>query len=410
MKILFMGQLRSPCGYSNAAKNYIRAIDKVISNDVDFKVYDKTLDKHKYSSDEFESIVSKYELDENSLRKYIKENRGEYIFIFHYPVHCYDELAKTIPRFNDIIKNSKCHIAMTLWEADHVMNSWIQTAKNFNVQMTAAACTWNQQMFERDFQLPSLYIPCVITAVQHTNDTQYYCADPDTTFKILSVSQFSYRKGFDILLRAYFMEFGLQDDVILVLKTYGIAGPESHSAIIEEISSYKKRIVCEKDKTYMFPTAKIALVLEHLDDVQMNQLYNSCDLYALLPRGEGFGLPFSEAMIYSKPIMCPNQGGHVDFIDSQNAYLVDCQYVPAFDGSFVTPTFMTHYYHKDMNWFESDVSSARKQLRQAYDDWKAGKLVAKGIAARSKLDPFSLENVGQQFLSECRRALTLIKK
>ena len=56
-------------------------------------------------------------------------------------------------------------------------------------------------------------------------------------FKIFSMSQWQHRKGFDILLKAYYQEFFDQEDVELFIKTY--RAETSHGADHE----FEKKII-----------------------------------------------------------------------------------------------------------------------------------------------------------------------
>ena len=95
----------------------------------------------------------------------------------------------------------------------------------------------------------------------------------------------------------------------------------------------------------------------------MNYLFKNADLFALLSRAEGFGLPIAEALIQGTPVMVHDKGGHVGFVDPENSFLVNSYLTPAHCRIF------PFVYSCDSNWFETDFLSARKQLREAYNQW-----------------------------------------
>jgi len=63
-----------------------------------------------------------------------------------------------------------------------------------------------------------------------------------------------------------------------------------------------------------------------------------------------------------KPVLAPKEGGHVDFINPESAFLVDGHWDNCFLG--IPP------YETDGKYFECHVVETRKQLRQAYNIWK----------------------------------------
>ena len=64
--------------------------------------------------------------------------------------------------------------------------------------------------------------------------------------------------------------------------------------------------------------------LGSVHDDRLQELYQSCDVFALPSKGEGFGIVFLEAMRYGKPCIGGNHGGTPEVIQhGQDGYLVD---------------------------------------------------------------------------------------
>ncbi len=70
------------------------------------------------------------------------------------------------------------------------------------------------------------------------------------------------------------------------------------------------------------------LVTSHLSDEEVRDLVACSDAFVLPTRGEGFGLPFLEAMSVGVPSVCPDVGGHRDFCDEETSFLVPTTSVP----------------------------------------------------------------------------------
>ena len=70
-----------------------------------------------------------------------------------------------------------------------------------------------------------------------------------------------------------------------------------------------------------------------VSSVDLQSCYDECQVFALpartvldprVPRGEGFGIVFLEAMVHGKPVVGPNTGAPVEFIhDGEHGLLVD---------------------------------------------------------------------------------------
>lgn len=137
------------------------------------------------------------------------------------------------------------------------------------------------------------------------------CPDKiDGKYKFLSVMGYSERKGVSTLIRAFAEEFKKEEDVILYIKG-GWYHP--HKAQ-EEINNVTKDI---KDPPYI-----------HLDftiypENILAQIYKMVDVFVLPTRGEGFGLPYAEAMSMELPTIGTRWSGNLDFMNDDNSYLID---------------------------------------------------------------------------------------
>lgn len=104
-------------------------------------------------------------------------------------------------------------------------------------------------------------------------------------FKFLSVFRWSYRKGFDILLRAYMEEFSRDDDVSLLLVSRAVECPEENGVekILGDFNGVKAAV--KKPEEEM---PHIALYTKTIHEKDMPKVYNSCNAFVLISRGEGF--------------------------------------------------------------------------------------------------------------------------
>jgi glycosyltransferase involved in cell wall biosynthesis len=134
-------------------------------------------------------------------------------------------------------------------------------------------------------------------------------------FKFLFVGGTIYRKGIDLLLKAYSELFAQSDDVCLVIKDMGGS------------SFYKKQNF--REDIYQLMNKHNSPEIEYIDSFlsteEMSGLYKACDTLVHPYRGEGFGMPIIESMACGLPVIVTNGGACLDFCNSENSFLVDAE-------------------------------------------------------------------------------------
>jgi len=163
-------------------------------------------------------------------------------------------------------------------------------------------------------------------------------------FRFLHVSSCFPRKGVDVLLEAFGMAFTSRDKVSLTVKTF----PNIHNQIERQLAEFHER----------FPdAAPVILRNEEMDEVDVADLYRRCDALAAPSRGEGFGLPVAEAMLFEKPVITTAYGGQMDFCTPDNSWLVDYQFAYA----------QTHFEQFNSVWAEPDLHDLARKLREVFE-------------------------------------------
>ena len=130
------------------------------------------------------------------------------------------------------------------------------------------------------------------------------------TFKFLFVGGTIYRKGPDVLLRAYLDTFTDADDVCLVIKDFGGNSVYQGQTLGAQIKAAQTQ-----------PNApEILHLTDELPPESLPGLYTACDCIVHPYRGEGFGLPVLEAMACALPVICTGGGSTDDFATDEFAY------------------------------------------------------------------------------------------
>ena len=139
-------------------------------------------------------------------------------------------------------------------------------------------------------------------------------------FRFISVFRWGYRKGYDILLRAYLEEFSSRDDVSLLLVSRPVKLLEGvgEQQMIEDFNNIRASI--DKPENSL---PHVALYTKPITERKMPQIYALGNAFVLISRGEGYGLIFQEAASMGLPVIASNCSGHSDFLTKDNSYLVD---------------------------------------------------------------------------------------
>lgn len=158
---------------------------------------------------------------------------------------------------------------------------------------------------------------------------------------LLSVFKWEHRKGWDVLLDAYWAAFSAHDDVVLRLRTFVPSwevGPSNITLRLEQHASMlgPNRIAAWRAglgaagalmprKLSQLPAVEVVEGGQGSQDGAlsrhaMRQLYSDADVFVLPTRGEGWGLPVVEAMAMGKAVIATNFSGPTAYLSDDNAF------------------------------------------------------------------------------------------
>jgi glycosyltransferase involved in cell wall biosynthesis len=130
-------------------------------------------------------------------------------------------------------------------------------------------------------------------------------------FTFLHISSGLARKGIEELITSYCLAFSSRDPVLLVIKTL--------DNLDNTIASWVEHLTGQ----HKYSPA-IQVIAEELDQREIDFLYHVSDVLVLPTRGEGFNLPAAEGMARGLPVIVTRHGGHLDFCNDENSWLIDC--------------------------------------------------------------------------------------
>ncbi len=136
---------------------------------------------------------------------------------------------------------------------------------------------------------------------------------PGKGVRFLHVSSGTADSGLDLLLESFGYVFSDEDDVSLIVVHNG---PDT-SGITAQLAQLRGGNPHYPD---------VVVIGTALDDGELKALYEQCDVFVAPIRGPGSGLTVAQAVLSGLPVIATAWGGHLDYCDGTNAWLVDFRY------------------------------------------------------------------------------------
>lgn len=128
-------------------------------------------------------------------------------------------------------------------------------------------------------------------------------------FIFLSVLVWIPRKAWRILVRAWFEEFGRQDDVTLPVKTDTSLSPGAKPS--EEIDAFVRSELNGDTKD----GSGVVVLDRPMELTDVPRLYRAADAFVVASHGEGWGRPHMEATAMGLPTIGIRWSGNLDFMN-----------------------------------------------------------------------------------------------
>jgi len=367
MKILYIAPVRDFSGYAVAARGYVRALHEAGADLVVRPVrYDQADTGTGYQVTDLERTLLKRDL--NNVDVVIQ--------------HLTPNEMRPI--------EGKVNIAIVAWETTRIPQYWVDKLNQFDSVITFCQASVDA------FNDCGVKVP--IYKVPHTFDIPSYSLEgvesisapssPDVLkdrFVFYNISQFSSKKGVDVLLRSYFGAFhGRRDDVMLILKTYinMTNRDQEQKQLLQYIDNVKAGMRLPLEG---YPP--VMLITNILTDEQMRKIHATGDCYVCSSRGEGWCLTAFDALAYGNKLITTLWGGMAEFArnieddewDNQikphfaafgsaacrhNVYPVDYSLEPLVGQIHSDPDLYTSF---DLI-AEPSVSSMMREMQQAMED------------------------------------------
>jgi tetratricopeptide (TPR) repeat protein len=349
--ILWIAPIYDPSGYADEARHFIINLEKQ-----GFPLAALSIAR---ASESFRNQIDRA-TRENLDRLLAKKIAPPFLTLVHGPGYTFDHLEET----------PYC-IGRTMFETDRLPAEWVERCNRMDEIWVptgmAVECFRNCGVKTRLVKIPGGV------------DTQRYrpglqplpiAGVRGTVF--LSIFEWMYRKGWDVLLQAWAKAFRADDNVSLVLRTYPIDATETQSTKAEierRIDSYLEGTLGLK----RHQVAPIIVLGNQISEPDMPRLYASAHAYVAPSRGEGWGRPQMQAMAAGLPVIATGWGGTREFMTDQNSLPIDYSMVEVNDRCEVP-------FYRGHRWAEPSVEHLASLLRRVVEQPKAmGELAERAL-------------------------------
>jgi glycosyltransferase involved in cell wall biosynthesis/tetratricopeptide (TPR) repeat protein len=209
------------------------------------------------------------------------------------------------------------YVGLTTFETHTMPTHWVAPANEMDE-------IWVPSSFSIDAFVRAGVAREKLKAIGFAIDPDLY--DPSTAepaeipdrraFVFYSVFQWHGRKGWRILIEAFARAFAANADVMLVLKT--MPGANGSLPVDAQIDTFLGEIGLDRARV-----APIHVIDHAIGEDELRRLYFAADAFVLPTRGEGWGIPYMEAMACGLPTIGTRWSGHLDFMNDNNSYLID---------------------------------------------------------------------------------------
>lgn len=292
------------------------------------------------------------------------------------------KLLHTTPdEFQRLHEPGKYHIGFMYWETDRIPQAFAEGLGFCDEVWTASES--NVAAIRSAGVKQPIYVFPQPADTDREWPEPYEIADFDG-YLFYSIFEWTDRKNPLALIRAYFTEFGPDDNVGLLLKTYFRNFSAGNRHLIDAAIGKEKHLLAQQKYPPLF------LYRELMDRTQVERIHVTGDCFVSAHRGEGWGIPQVEAALAGNPIISTGYGGcHEYFTNGEDALLLPFEMakVRGMEHS-------SHWYQGDQKWADVDEASIRQAMRKCYEEREFAEKLGKR-ARQTACERFSFASVGQ---------------
>lgn len=290
-----------------------------------------------------------------------------------------------IPTFSSMSAGGY-RILYTTVEAGSIPDQFVDVANQYHeIWVTSDFC--KKILEEYNVTRPIYVIPDSVNTDLYKPSKPYQFRPKLKPFVFISVFGWSYRKGYDLLLRSFLEEFSSSDPVSLLIVSRFSGSSGQTNMVANSIRKY----IDQYGGDHPPHIAKCCSVIpENL----MPNLYSAANAFVLYTRGEGFCVPYVESSLCGLPVIATNVSGQTMFLNKENSFLVDIDNISPMEKGLM------HVHYWDDQLFpqlksKQVVEEAKEQMRYVFENYEEAKNRNNKLQKFIQ-DNYNLDTVGQK--------------
>jgi len=319
-------------------------------------------------------------------------------------VVCHSEAGAWYPPLYDTSRcppaGARFVIGRTMFETDRIPSGWVERCNRDLMSEIWVPTDFHVSSFAKSGVNPDklVVIPESVDVDEfdpnRTQPLSHLPGYPETrnAFKFLSIFKWEARKGWDILVRAFFEEFTKKDEVALYILTNpfhpdGLNFTTQVFKIGEQIANATNRSADS--------LARLVMMDSHVPQANLPRVYKSMQAFVLPTRGEGWGRPLAEAMSMGLPTIATAWSGPTHFMNESNSFPLPIEGL----AMITQPPWKGHF------WAEPNRTELRRLMRLVVSDPESAR--ERGLQARAdavqRWNPTAVGRIALQRLAEIYR-------
>ena len=256
-----------------------------------------------------------------------------------------DEMKLASAHLGPDFFSGRYNIGYWAWELARFPDAWCGAFGFFDEVW--APSRFIQQALAEKAPCPVVHMPLAVDFTAGERLPRRYFGLPEDRYLFLFFFDFtSYMARKNPLgpLAAFRQAFprGAGSPAALVIKLNGMEQkPADYRRFLEALGDFDESVI---------------LLDRVMTDQEVRNLVQNCDSFVSLHRSEGFGRGLAEGMFYGKPVIGTAYSGNLDYMNPDNACLVDATLVPVREGEYPFPD--------GQLWAEPDVEQAANYMRR----------------------------------------------
>lgn len=208
-------------------------------------------------------------------------------------------------------------------------------------------------------------------------------------FLFYFVGEYTRRKNLNAFIKAFHLEFDPSENVRAVIKTGrpGMSPQECAAHVRADLEKLKKGMKLHGGRPEAY--REEVVITDRLSEEGVMRLHAACDCFVMPSFGEAWNLPGFTAMAMGKTPIVSACTGFVDYLSEKEGYLVEGRWEPCVGANDT----LQDIYVANEDWFNVDIHCLRRRMREAYQDHLKGDRTRSLNGVKRAYD-FSYEEVG----------------